>query len=101
MTNSRPKPIGDIVAQLMARRGYANERSAAVQQEAWAAAAGQALARFTRVGLIRRGVLEVMVANSTMMQELTFQKTSLLEKLKTQLPDAKLRDLRFRIGAIE
>jgi len=101
MNGGRPKPIGDIVAQLMARRGYANERSAVAQQEAWQAVAGQSLARFTRVGLIRRGVLEVLVANSSMMQELTFQKTSLLEKLKTQLPDVNLRDLRFRIGAIE
>ena len=85
----------------MARRGYANEQSAAVQQEAWQAAAGPALARLTRVGLIRRGVLEVLVGNSSLLQELTFQKSSLLEKLKTQLPDAKLRDLRFRIGAME
>ncbi len=101
MSSGRPKPIGDIVAQLMARRGYAHEQSAAALQDAWQAAVGGPLGRFTRAGAVRRGVLEVFIGNSTLLQELTFQKSTLLEKLQAQLPDAKLRDLRFRVGAIE
>ncbi len=76
MANGRPKPIADIMAQLMARRGYAREQSAAAYDDAWRSAVGEAIARFTRAGAIRRGALEVFVANSTLMQELTFQKSS-------------------------
>jgi predicted nucleic acid-binding Zn ribbon protein len=101
MSNGRPKPIADIMAQLMARRGYAREQSAAACGEAWRAAAGDATSRFTRAGAVRRGALEVLVANSTLLQELTFQKAALLEKLQQLLPDEKLSNLRFRIGPID
>jgi predicted nucleic acid-binding Zn ribbon protein len=101
MSQGRLKPIADIMAQLMARKGYARERSAAAYGEAWRAAVGEALGRSTRAGAIRRGALEVFVANSTLMQELTFQKPALLEKLRQLLPDEKLANLRFRVGAIE
>ena len=35
-----------------------------------------------------------------MMQELTFQKQHILAELGRTLPDAKIRDLRFRVGTI-
>jgi predicted nucleic acid-binding Zn ribbon protein len=101
MSQGRLKPIADIMAQLMARRGYARERSAAAYCEAWQSAAGEAIGRFTRAGVVRRGALEVFVANSTLMQELTFQKSSLLERLRQLLPDEELSSIRFRIGAID
>jgi predicted nucleic acid-binding Zn ribbon protein len=101
MSQGRLKPIADIMAQLLARRGYARERSAAAYGEAWQSAAGESIGRFTRVGAIRRGALEVYVANSTLMQELTFQKPALLEKLQQLLPDEQLANIRFRVGPIE
>jgi predicted nucleic acid-binding Zn ribbon protein len=101
MAKGRPKPIADIMAQLMARRGYAREQSAAAYGEAWQTAVGAAIGRCTRTGAIRRGALEVLVANSTLMQELTFQKSALLAKLQQLLPDEKLANLRFRVGSID
>ncbi len=98
---AKPKPIGDILAQLMARRGYARELSAAECTTAWRTAVGEKMGRFTRAGAIRRGVLEVLVANSALMQELTFQKADLLAKLQANLPDEKIKNLRFRVGVIE
>jgi hypothetical protein len=35
------------------------------------------------------------------MQELTFQKQRILADLQADIPHARIRDLRFRIGAIE
>ncbi len=96
-----PRPIADILSQLMARRGYARQMAASSYIEAWTAAVGEKLVKFTRPGQIRRNVLEVIVANSTMMQELTFQKAAILEKLAPLLPDEKIRDLRFKIGPIK
>ncbi len=96
-----PKPIADILAQLMARRGYARQMAAASYAEAWRDAIGDKLLPFTRPGQIRRGVLEVFVANSTMMQELTFQKSAILAKLKPLLPEEDIRDLRFKIGSMK
>ena len=41
-----------------------------------------------------------MAANSMIIQELTFQKQQILTQLQTALPDAKIRDIRFRVGSI-
>jgi len=95
-----PVPIGDILAQLMARRGYARVRSGADTESAWREAAGQ-LAPFTRAGQVRGGKLEVTVANSTVMQELTFRKVALIAALKKLLPDEGIEDLRFRVGTVD
>ena len=96
-----PKPIRDILAELMAKRGYARVQSSEAMSTAWSEAVGQLAAKYSRAGSIRRGTLEVIVANSTFMQELTFQKPSLLKALAKLLPDEKIKDIRFRVGDIQ
>jgi predicted nucleic acid-binding Zn ribbon protein len=98
---AQPKRIGSIVADLVARRGYARVISTSTCGKIWVQAAGDQLARFSRAGQVKRGVLEVTVANSIMMQELSFQKNNLVRKLAELLPDENIRDLRFRVGKIE
>ena len=96
-----PKAIGDVLSELMARRGYARVQSAAAYDAAWREAAGPLAAKYTRVGQLRRGTLEVVVANSPLLQELGFQKTEILKSLAALLPDEGIEGLRFRLGNIE
>jgi len=70
-----PETIGNILSELMARRGFGRIQSSEVLETAWRQAAGPLAAQYTRVGAIRRGVLEIIVANSTLVQELGYQKT--------------------------
>ena len=84
----------------MARHGYARVQSAKVYESAWKEAAGPLAARYTRIGSLRRGTLEVVVANSALVQELTFQKQTLLKTLGELLSDEGIENLRFRVGAI-
>ncbi len=95
-----PQSIANVLAELMARRGFARTRSAQDLEKAWRDAAGP-LSPYTRVGAVRRGKLEIVVANSTLIQELNFQKPTLVAALAQALPDQKIQDLRFRLGAIE
>ena len=97
----RPELIGDVLAQLMARRGFTRVRSAAACAAAWREAAGEMAARYTRVGGLRRKKLEVTVANSTLVQELSFRKPALLAAMARLLPDERIEDLRFRVGPVE
>ncbi|MEX2027561.1 MAG: DciA family protein [Pirellulaceae bacterium] len=92
------KKIGDVVSQLLAKRGYARVQAAAAFDDAWRSAAGERFAAQTRCGHVRRGVLEVFAANSAVVQELTFMKTSLLQKLSSLAPDRKIKDLKFKVG---
>jgi predicted nucleic acid-binding Zn ribbon protein len=95
-----PQRIADVISGLLARRGYARVQSAAASEAAWREAAGH-LAAKTRPGNVKRGVLEVIVLNSTVLQELTFQKKRIVQRLAELLPDEKIRDVRFRVGMIE
>ncbi len=97
----QPVRIADVVSELVARRGFARLRTAEAFESAWREAAGALLAGYSRVGELRRGRLEVTVANSTLVQELTFQKPAILKRLGEQLPGERIRDLRFRVGPIE
>jgi predicted nucleic acid-binding Zn ribbon protein len=96
-----PQAIGNVLSELMSRRGYARVQSAAAYDSAWREAAGTLAAQYSRVGQLRRGTLEVVVANSTLMQELGFQKEALLMRLAELLPDEGIKSLRFRVGNIE
>jgi predicted nucleic acid-binding Zn ribbon protein len=96
-----PQAIGNVLSELMARRGYARVQSAGAYEAAWREAAGPLVAEYTRVGLLRRGTLEIVVANSTLVQEMGFQKSEMLKSLAELLPDEGIEGLRFRVGTIE
>lgn len=95
----RPRPIGEVLVELMARRGFARQLAPEELDAAWRQAAGP-LASQTSVGAIRRGRLEILVAHSTLLQELAFRKPVLLAALAEALPDTPIRDLRFRVGHV-
>lgn len=97
----KPRPMADVLSELMSRRGYARVRATLACDEAWQQAAGELLARYTRVGQVKRGVLEVIAANSAVAQELSFQKKAILKNLTGLLPDQPITDLRCRVGPID
>jgi predicted nucleic acid-binding Zn ribbon protein len=96
-----PQTIGNVLSELMSRRGYARIQGAATYEAAWSEAAGPLTAKYTRPGQLRCGTLDVVVANSTLMQELGFQKQDLLNALARLLPGGGVKNLRFRVGNIE
>jgi predicted nucleic acid-binding Zn ribbon protein len=95
-----PRAIGDILAEVMARGDFARARSEDAYQSAWQESVGETVAAYTRTGRLNRGTLEIIVANSMLVQEFTFQKADLLDKLKRKLPGEKIRGLRFKVGKI-
>lgn len=97
---SGPEPLKEILAQLFAARGWGRRSARLHLEKAWAAAVGAELAAHTRVTGLRRGILEVEVANAVLMQELAhFHKRRLLEQLRASLPGTTLADLRFKAGS--
>ena len=95
-----PERIGNLLAQLMARTGFAGRQAAAACEQAWREAAGPLLAAQSRPGRVRRGVLEVVVSSSALVQELSFQKQHLLASLQQRLPEQGIRNIRFRVGSL-
>jgi predicted nucleic acid-binding Zn ribbon protein len=95
-----PELLGEILSRLFAARGWGRRQGRLHLERAWAEAVGPEHAQHTRVAGLRRGVLEIEVANSALLQELAhFHKRRLLEQLRPRLPGVTVNDLRFRAGA--
>jgi predicted nucleic acid-binding Zn ribbon protein len=96
-----PKPVGNVLSQLLAKRGYAQIQTAATCDAAWREAVGEKLAANTRPGSVKRGVLEVLVRNSSVLQELAFVKAKVVKILIKLVPEQNIRDVRFRVGTLD
>ena len=94
---SRVRRIGSLVDQLFARRGYAQVAAAEQLHQVVSTAVGRELASSFCVGNLRRGVLQIHVSDSVALQELNFQKRTILRQVQDALPDGQITDLRFRI----
>ncbi len=89
--------IGSLVSELISRRGYAQIAATSQFHEAISKAVGPNLAAVITVGKLNRGVLKIFADDSVTIQELTFQKRAILKSIQSQMPDAKVSDLRFAV----
>src|SRR5262249_12998311 len=97
-----PERLGEILSRLITARGWGRRQERRRLREIWAEAVGGEHASQTCVGSLRRGVLEVVVANAGLMQELAhFHKRRLLGELRQRLPGTKLVEIRFRAGVVK
>jgi len=96
--NSDPRHLSGALSELIALKGLARVRGETQLAAVWSEAAGPEIAAGTQVRGIRRGVLQIDVANAALMGELAgFHKQSLLSTLQEQHADLRIRDLKFRL----
>src|SRR4051812_49469989 len=96
-----PKPLSDILGELFSARGFGRLRALKELEGAWNAAVGEPACRQTRLGEVRRGVLNVTVAHPALLEDLSaFRKSELLAALRRDAPGTVVHDIRFRVGPI-
>jgi hypothetical protein len=97
--SSRPQvqSIGSLVSQLISRRGYAQSGVTNQFEQIIRGVLGPGLAKEITVGKLNRGVLKVFAGDSVTVQELMFQKRTLVRRIQAEMPDAKLTDIRFEV----
>ncbi len=101
-SNHGPELLGEVLSRLFTARGWGRKQDRLRLEEAWANAVGAENGKHTRVGGMRKGVLEVVVGNSSLLQELAhFHKRRLLEALRKSLTGVTITDLRFKAGVIK
>ncbi|WP_435018091.1 DUF721 domain-containing protein [Tundrisphaera sp. TA3] len=97
-----PKALSDILGNLFAARGYGRLMGAGELEAAWNAAVGEPASRQTKVGAVRRGILNVTVAHPILIDELSsYRKPEILAALRREAPGTPIHDIRFRVGPIE
>jgi len=102
MSGAKLTRLGDVLAELASRRGFARVRSVDELEAAWREAAGPVIARYSRVGRrTRTRVLHVAVANSSIVQEISLQKEQILLELNRRLTGEPIHDLRTRVVKLD
>jgi predicted nucleic acid-binding Zn ribbon protein len=102
MRDQGPEPLSEVLSRLFTARGWGRRQEQLRLEQAWEEVAGADVAKQTRLGAMRRGILEIEVSNGALMQELVgFHKRRLLEGMKRKLSGVTLKDLRFRAGVMD
>lgn len=95
-----PEPVGEVLSRLFTARGWGRRQGRLHLASAWAEAVGPDFAPQTRVLNLRRGILEIEVANAILLQELAhFHKRRVLDHLQQRLTGTTVKELRFRVGS--
>jgi predicted nucleic acid-binding Zn ribbon protein len=98
--NSGPEPLKEILSRLFTARGWGRRQGRLQLDRAWAAAAGEEYAAHSRVLGLKRGIIEIEVDSSVLLQELAhYHKRRLLQELSARLPGQGIKEMRFRAGA--
>lgn len=94
-----PVPLKNVVSDLLQQRGHAQLISVVERQEAWRELVESRFRETTVPGRLYRGVLHILVTDSIVMQELSFERATLLRELQRRLPDHAITKLQFRVDA--
>lgn len=92
-----PTAIGRLMSRLLARTGYDREQAASGLVDAWQQAVPEHLRAASQPGLVRRGVLEVFVTHSALVQEMGFHKRQAVTRLAELVPAEGITDIRCRL----
>lgn len=95
---AEPQHVGKVLSELIAIKGLARVHGTEQLQQAWRAVAGDDIGCKSRVIELTRGVLNIGVSNSAVLNELAgFHKQALLEQLQQQFSHLKIREIKFRL----
>ena len=95
---SEPTPLSAVISELIARKGLARVQGNAQLVGIWKSVAGERISSRTKVLGTKRGVLEVGVDDSALMNELaSFHRTALLHRFQKEHPEQKISDIRFKL----
>ncbi|MBM3971454.1 MAG: DUF721 domain-containing protein [Planctomycetes bacterium] len=95
---AEPLHVRKVLSELIALKGLARVHGPEQLQQAWRSVAGDEIGRKSRVLELNRGVLNVGVSNSGLLNELVgFHRQTLLEQLQQQFSHLKIQDIKFRL----
>lgn len=96
-----PEKLGEILSRLITQRGLGQVQRRTHLEDAWDQAAGPQYAPASRVGSLKHGQLEIIVADAVVHHELSFLRSQLLRRLAESLGHQQVKGLRFRLGVLD
>jgi hypothetical protein len=95
-----PERLAEIISRLVTQRGWGGIQQRQKLEDAWRKAAGPQFSARSKLGIFKRGLLEVIVGDAVLHHELQFVKSRLLAELAKSLGPDKVTELRFRLGVM-
>lgn len=96
-----PELLAEVLSRLFLSRGWANTQQRLQLEQAWKQTVGEAVAKQSALGSLKRGVLEVIVGSPILLQEIAnFHKRAYLDSLTRLLGGPLVKELRVRMGKI-
>ena len=90
--------VADLAPKIVAAAGLADRVKLEDVLDAWKDIVGDLLFKLTRPDSMERGILTVRLTQPSAHHALMLEKPKILKRLQTQLPKAKIRNIRFRHG---
>ena len=87
--------VGGVLGRVLEKLGLAREMTGWQAVEAWPKLVGPRVARHARAVAFRNGTLHVEVEGSAWMQELSYLKRDLVQRINRELGGEHVRDVRF------
>lgn len=93
-----PRPLSEVISKIIAMRGLARSHGNVQLEDIWQEVAGERIGNQTKPTGVKKGVLQIGVANAAMLGELTsFHKPSLLSTLQEEHADQNIQDIKFKL----
>ncbi|ACD96159.1 DUF721 domain-containing protein [Trichlorobacter lovleyi] len=104
MAGKRPKGSPEPIGRLLGGRGINPELAARLKDlvvwQSWDRAVGEAIARRARPLRLVGGVLTVVVSSGPWMQQLSFMKAELRDRVNSLLGEERVREIVLKAGRI-
>ncbi len=91
------KRIDSLLDKLLTKKHFYIKIKGNLALLKWDELVGEKLARFTTPLYYKEGVLYIGVVSSIFMRELTFMKEMILKKIKENVGEAPINDIKFRV----
>jgi len=95
---SKISPISEVIQSVFTKLEGTTNPFQEDMESLWKELVGQDGFRHSRPVAIRKNILNVLVDNSSWMQELSMRKRNILKGLKRKLGKDKISEIHFKIG---
>ncbi|MFA5389018.1 MAG: DUF721 domain-containing protein [Candidatus Omnitrophota bacterium] len=96
----KPEDIGEILGQVIKKLDTKTHGAREEVVRAWQAAIEPEAASHTKPVAFKKNILTIEVDSSAWLYVLSLKKKNILAAMKKRAGDAKIEDVRFRIGEI-
>ena len=93
---TKAKPIKELLSNYLKGSNFKDINNTINLNNTWKQIVGKTISKNTEIIDIKNGKISIKTANPIWRNELTFQKEDLLQRLKEESPELKIKEIEFR-----